>query len=187
MSPALDLRPVRFGVLFAVLTLLFGFGLGGAFGAAEDSLKGHLKAKAEAVKETVYENDEAKFKKVTGKSWTYLKRAHLHANGLGTTALTLSLLAALFLRRLDQRFTLGVTLALGVGSLGYSVYWLLAGLSAPAIGSTHDAKEGLDWLAIPSAGLLILGLIAVLGAFVHQAFVKPSQGTDAQPEADSAA
>jgi hypothetical protein len=183
MTPALDMRPVRFGVLFAVLTLLFGFGLGGAFGAAEDSLKGHLKAKAEAVKDTIYEGDEAKLGKVTGKSWTYLKRAHLHANGLGTTALALSLLTSMFLVRLDERFKLGVTTALGVGSLGYSVYWLLAGLSAPALGSTHDAKEGLGWLAIPSAGLLMLGLIAVLGAFVHQAFVTPESAPAAEPPA----
>lgn len=180
MTSAPNLRSVRFGVLFAVLTLVFGFGLGGAFGAAEDTLKGHLQAKAEAVQDTVYAGDAAKISKVTGKAWVYFKRAHLHANGLGTTALALILMVSAFLPRLDCRFKLGATTALGVGALGYSAYWLLAGLAAPTLGSTHDAKESLGWLAIPSAGLLILSLVAILGAFVHQAFVKPGPAPEAE-------
>jgi hypothetical protein len=48
---------------------------------------------------------------------------------------------------------------------------MFAALTAPALGSTHDAKEALSWLAIPSAGLLLLGLIAVLVLFVRDHFV----------------
>ena len=56
---ALDLGSVRIGILLALLTLLYGFGLGGAFGAFEDNIKGSLEASAISVKDTVYQGDEA--------------------------------------------------------------------------------------------------------------------------------
>ena len=165
-----DLSSVRIGIVLALLTLLYGFGLGGTFGAFEDNIKGTLEASAMAVKDTVYQGDEAAMKKITGKSWTYMKRAHLHANGLGTAALALIFVlggtrASVTLRRL-------VSGAIGIGALGYSSFWMFAALTAPALGSTHDAKEALGWLAIPSAGLCILGLIAVLVLFVRDHFVQ---------------
>ena len=40
---------------------------------------------AMAVKDSVYDGDEAAMGKVTSKAWTYMKRANLHANGLGTS------------------------------------------------------------------------------------------------------
>jgi hypothetical protein len=43
-----QLRPVREGLLLGIVTVAFGWGLGIAFGAAEDTLKGGLKASAEA-------------------------------------------------------------------------------------------------------------------------------------------
>lgn len=160
----MDLTNLRIGIVLSLITLLFGFGLGGAFGAFEDGIKGSLKSSAEAVKGSVYEGDEAAMGKITSKAWTYYKRAHLHANGLGTTSLALILLLATFpgsvmARRLNS-------IALGAGALGYSSFWLFAARRAPALGSTHDAKESLSWLAIPSAGMLLLGLIAVLALFV---------------------
>ena len=165
-----DLGSVRIGIVLALLTLLYGFGLGGTFGVFEDNIKGTLEASAMAVKDTVYQGDEAAMKKITGKSWTYMKRAHLHANGLGTAALAIILVlggtrASVTIRRV-------VSGAIGIGALGYSSVWMFAALTAPALGSTHDAKEALDWLAIPSAGLCILGLVAVLVLFVRDLFVQ---------------
>jgi hypothetical protein len=81
------LRPLAPGLILALLTLCFGFGLGGAFGAIEDSLKEGLSSSAEAALDSVYGGDRAKMDAVVKKSWVYYKRAHLHANGLGTSAL----------------------------------------------------------------------------------------------------
>jgi hypothetical protein len=50
------------------------------------------------------------------------------------------------------------------------LFWLAAGLSAPALGSTDDAKEGLAYLAIPGAGLSILGLIGTLVSTLKSVF-----------------
>ena len=161
----LDLTSVRIGIVLALLTMLCGFGLGGAFGAFEDNIKGSLQASAEEVKATVYHGDEAAMKKITDKSWTYMKRAHLHANGLGTAAL--AIIFVLAGTPASSRVRGVVSTALGIGALGYSSFRMFAAQRAPAMGSTHDAKESLSWLAIPSAGLCILSLIAVLVLFVR--------------------
>jgi hypothetical protein len=47
---------------------------------------------------------------------------------------------------------------------------MFAGMRAPGMGSTGAAKESLAWLAIPSSGLCILGLLAVIGLAVGAAF-----------------
>ena len=161
----LDLASVRIGIVLALLTLLYGFGLGGAFGAFEDNIKGSLQASAEEVKATIYQGDEAAMKKITDKSWTYMKRAHLHANGLGTAALAIIFILAG--TPASSRVRGVVSSALGVGALGYASFWMFAARRAPAMGSTHDAKESLSWLAIPSAGLCVLGLVAVMVLFVR--------------------
>ncbi len=54
-----------------------------------------------------------------------------------------------------------VSLGLGVGSLGYSVFWLRAGFRAPSLGSTGAAKESLAWLAIPASGMVVASTAAV--------------------------
>jgi hypothetical protein len=156
------------GVLLAFASIAFGFGLGAAFGAAEDDLKDHLHASAQAVLESVYAGDEAQAKPVVKKSWTYFKRAHLHANALGTTALAVSLLLALLgppgvLARLSS-------FGLGTGALFYSACWLFAGLMAPELGSTSAAKESLAWLAIPSSGACVAGLAGTLICAIRATF-----------------
>lgn len=167
---------MRFGIIAALLTLIYGFCLGGAFGAFENSIKIHLNSSAEKVFESKYNNEAEKVAKVTKKSWEYFKRAHLHANGLGTASLILILLLSRI--QFDRRLKALVAMALGLGSLGYSMFWMFAGLMAPAAGSTSAAKESLRWLAIPSAGLCIIGLLAVSFLFVRSIFIKSSLSSE---------
>ncbi|MBZ0114570.1 MAG: hypothetical protein K8J08_19060 [Thermoanaerobaculia bacterium] len=154
LSPALP------GLTLAVLTLLFGFSLGGLFGLNEDVIKSRLTASAAAVQASVYQGDDVAAKAVVSKSWTYMQRAHLHAGSLGTAAVTLTLLIVLL--GTSPRVTRAISLGLGVGALGYSVFWMWAGFRAPALGSTGAAKESLRWLAIPSAGLILVATAAVV-------------------------
>ena len=157
---AAKVKDVRIGILLSLLTLLFGFILGGLFGAVEDKIKGHLKDDAQAVFDTVYKGDSVNMKKVTDKSWIYLKRAHLHANGLGAISLA-AILLLMFMPTalLLKKFT---AICLGLGSLGYSLFWMFAALKAPGLGSTGAAKEALGFLAIPSSALCVIGLISTL-------------------------
>lgn len=154
------LRQQRWGLLLSLLACLSGFALGGVFGAFEDDLKGGLAESASAVLADVYDGDEALAKKVTDKAWVYYKRAHMHWGGIGAATLSISLLLALALRAgVAARWT---SLALGLGAVGYPTFWLLAGRRAPALGGTGAAKETLQWLAIPSSGLLLVGTAAAL-------------------------
>lgn len=150
------------GILLAILTLLFGFGLGIVFGLNEDLIRDRQRAAAASVLETAYQSDSAKADAVVAKSWSYMQRAHLHAGSLGTSALALT--CVVLMLGLSPVHTRAISLALGVGALGYAVYWLLAGFRAPAMGSTDAAKESLTWLAVPSSGIFVAttALIAVL-------------------------
>jgi hypothetical protein len=159
------LRPALPGLLLAVLTLLFGFGLGIGFGLNEDLVKSRLKASAVGVRESVYKGDEAAIKAIQDKSWNYMKRAHLHAGSMGTTALGLTLL--LVLLGAGAVTTRVISLALGAGGLGYSVFWMWAGFRAPGMGSMGLAKESLNWLAMPSSGAFVLATLVVAVVIVR--------------------
>ena len=156
---SVTLRPAVAGLFFATLTLLFGFGLGIVFGYNEDAIKSRLAASAAAVRDTVYQGNEATIKPVLDKSWVYMQRAHLHAGALGTTAVALTL--TLGLLGAGSRWTRPISLGLGLGGLGYSVYWLWAGFRAPGLGGTTAAKESLKWLAMPSSGAVVIATVAV--------------------------
>ncbi len=162
--------------MLALLTILFGFAFGGAFGAFEEPLRRGLTERAEAVRETVYGGDAAKMKSVVDKSWAYYKRAHLHGGAIGAVTLGGILLVAA-LRRPDRRTRQGVSIALGLGGLGYSMFWLLAARAAPGLGGTDAAKESLAWLAVPSAGLLLLGVLAVIGLTARDLFTPAPPST----------
>lgn len=161
VNVAATLRDMRLGLLLAFLGTLFGFGMGGVFGAFEEPMKAGLRADAEAVLTTTYAGDAAKMKEVLDKSWAYMKRAHLHGGAIGAAALAAILAMALvgggpaLLRKL-------AAIGLGIGSLGYPIFWLLAGDRAPGMGSTGAAKESLEWLAVPTSGLALLGLVLSL-------------------------
>ena len=173
-------HPALPGLLFAVLTLLFGFSLGIVFGLNEEIIKARLKASATEVRESVYRGDDAAIKAVLDKSWVYMQRAHLHAGGLGATAVGLILLVSLL--GTSPRLTRAISLGLGVGGLGYSVYWLWAGFRAPAMGGTGPAKESLKWLAIPSSGAVVVAtaVVAVLLITMIIRRPQPSQSNHAE-------
>ena len=147
------------GLTLAVLTLLFGFGLGGIFGLNEDAIRSRLSASAAAVQTSVYQGDDAEARAVINKSWSYMQRAHLHAGSLGTAAVALTILVILL--GTSPAVTRAISIGLGTGGLGYAVFWMWAGFRAPALGSTGAAKESLEWLAVPSAGLLLVSTATV--------------------------
>jgi hypothetical protein len=163
-------KAVSLGAVFALLAVLFGFGIGGAFGAFESQMRNNLKERGDAVLETVYKGDGAAKDAVVAKSWSYMKRAHLHGGGIGAAAL--GAIAALVL--LTQLGTLAKisSVSFGLGALLYSVFWLWAGFLAPGLGSTDAAKEALSFIAIPGAGLSIFGVVGTIVAVAKDAFAK---------------
>ena len=98
-------------------------------------------------------------KLVLERAWTYMKRAHLHAGGLGVNTIALALLLAAV--GASAAHTRWLSIALGAGGLGYSIYWMWAGFLAPGLGGTTPAKETLKWLAMPTSGAVALATLAV--------------------------
>lgn len=171
MNPSISasdsLRQVRFGILLSLLTILFGFGMGGVFGAAEEMLKNDLKTRAKAAPLETYKSDEAKMAATIDKAWAYYKRAHLHGGAIGTASLLCAILLAAMSKPAPFTKSLAAV-AMGVGGLGYSIYWLVAGYRAPALGSTSAAKDSLEWLAVPTAGLVMMSLVAVIALAIRE-------------------
>jgi len=154
------LRSQRLGLLLSLLATLSGFSLGGVFGAWEEGLEAQLQRSAEAVLAERYGGDEAAAQRVVDRSFGYYTRAHMHWGGIGAATLAVSLLVAGVLgASLAGRLA---SLAMGLGALLYPSYWLLAGRRAPGLGGTGAAKDSLEWLAVPAAGLLLLGTAAAL-------------------------
>ena len=171
-----NLRPLAPGIVMALSSIAFGFLLGGSFGVKEDAIKSHLRSSADAVFETVYRSDAGKRDKVVSKSWTYLKRAHLHGGAIGAAALASIVLLGLFGNPGPlERISAG---AFGAGALLYSSFWLAAGLTAPAIGNTGEAKEALGYLALPGASLCLFGIAGTILAVVRRLIKVPDEAAN---------
>lgn len=155
-----ELVSMKIGALLALLTLLLGFTLGAVFGLAEDAVKDGFLETAKQTLAGSATDLEQEAGALVGRAWTYMKRAHLHANGLGTAALAMIVLMTL----LPAAETLKkvTSFLLGIGALGYSTFWLLAARRTPALGSTDAAKESLRWLAMPTAAFCLIGLLLTL-------------------------
>lgn len=160
LAQAEPVRAALPGLTLAVFTVLFGFAMGGIFGLNEDLIKDRLAASAAAVTSTVYQGDPAAAEPVVAKSWEYMQRAHLHGGAIGTAAI--GMIVVMLLIGTPPRTLRVLGLALGIGALGYSVFWMWAGFIAPGLGSTGAAKESLRWLAMPSSGAVMLATAAVV-------------------------
>jgi hypothetical protein len=174
-----QLDSVRFGLAFGFVAVLYGWGLGVFFGVGEEWLRQGLVARAEAQR-SVYvkaagseEGATAAIKRMDETTWRYFLRAHLHAGGIGSIAIGSSLVLALLsagpgIKRL-------ASMLLGIGAVGYPLFWMMAALAAPGLGSTAAAKASLRWLAIPSSGALVVGGALTLGLVIADLFVAPAR------------
>lgn len=161
-------RPIAIGLCLSLLAILLGFLLGGAFGGMEDAIKGHLEDSGTAALQSAYGGDTSAKDAVVAKSWQYLQRAHLHGGAIGAAAIG-AILTLIAVCRLGLVAKLSA-LAFGMGALLYSLFWLFAGLKAPGLGSTGAAKEALSFMAIPGAGLCILGLCGTAYCVLRDGF-----------------
>ncbi|MDH5559620.1 MAG: hypothetical protein OEY59_02040 [Deltaproteobacteria bacterium] len=164
-----EFRSVKIGIILILLGFLFGLGLGIVFGVFEDNLKDNLKKDAGIVLQQIYQGDQAKADKIVSKSWVYIKRAHFHATGMATIALLLTIIMC----RIPVAESLKKLIAIffGIGSIGYPLSWLLAGLNAPALGSTGVAKSQLVFLAAPSIGFYSFGFLVFFALILKILFL----------------
>ena len=124
----LDYAHIKYGVLIAMLAILFGGALGISFGRCEHDIKDHLRSSAKAVLADKYKGNPELAKKVTDKAWIYFKRAHFHSQTMGVISNVFSLLIASL--KFSPKYQLGISILSGSGALGYGIFWLLAALGA---------------------------------------------------------
>lgn len=166
----LEMTHIRYGVAVALVAILFGGMLGLSFGCCEDSIKDSLKASANAALEKHYGGDTAKADKVVKKAWVYFKRAHLHSQTMGIIAIVFAFLTVAL--NFQPKLQLGISLLSGMGSLGYGVFWLLAAILAPGMGSTSAAKEAVGLIAQFSGGAFFVSGVALFVVAILKLFVQ---------------
>lgn len=178
-----QLRPVRYGLVLGTLAILYGFGLGAFFGIGEDWIlernervaEAHFDAYRARVKDALDPEAAAMaaMQKTLDSSWRYWLRAHFHAGGIGSVAIGLSLVLS-FLSVRPRLKTLISTL-LGIGAVGYPLFWMMAGIRAPGLGSTDAAKDSLVWLATPTAGAALCGAGLALALIAHDLLIRRAE------------
>ncbi len=158
-----ELKSVRLGLLFSMLTLIFGIGMGVAFSTNEDAFKGYVKAGVAA-------NPQVHDAKSNKKIWRYAQRAHFHAAGIG--AFTLGLVVLTGLTGMAARMKTMTAALIGLGGL-YPFSWLSMFFKAPEIGreAAHHAMLTELWV-YGGVGCLLVGLILL---FSHLFFGTGSQ------------
>ena len=169
----MEFKYIRYGVILALLSILFGGGLGLGFGCCEDFFKQSFKNNATFVLEEKYNNDQSKADKVAKKSWIYMKRAHLHSLTMGVISIVLSLVVACL--AFPPKLQIGISFLSGLGAIGYGLFWLLAGFRAPSLGSTDLSKESVGLLAQISTVSFMIAAITLLGMFGYRVFAKKGQ------------
>lgn len=166
----IEFTHIKYGVLVAMMSILFGGSMGLSFGCCEDNIKGIFKGNAEKALSGVYGGDQAKADEVVKKSWVYMKRAHLHSQTMGVISIAFSLLVAWL--SFPARAQMGISLLSGLGSLGYGIFWLLSGFLAPGMGSTGAAKESVALIAQASGGAFFVAGVTLFGLLAYKMFGK---------------
>ncbi len=162
------LAPHAIGLVLGLLAIMYGFVVGGLMGALDSDAKDMLRQRANRVLDSVYGGDEGKREAVVSKGWKYCIRAHIHGSALGTSAVASIVVLAMLgdAGWLEQ----GSSLAYGAGALLYSIYWMWAGIRTVDMGNPTTAKHSLGFIAIPGAGLALLGVFGTFAATVVRLF-----------------
>ena len=181
-----DIAPVRIGLILAMLTLLFGIGMGINFGVNEDGVKGY-------VKEGVAAHAQLHDAKSESKIWRYAQRAHFHATGVGAFALGMILVAVS--ATLTGRggagalrlWTVGGCLASAAALLGIAVGGSLAGTAlsvrSGAMSRWANVFTGLIFIMLVLLFGNLVELVAepAIAALLIVAGLETPVGVDARP------
>jgi len=150
----LDLSPVKTGISIVLLLLVFGIGMGIAFGIAEDTFK-------DFVAQGVAANPDLHDSKSTSKIWRYAQRAHFHATGISAFALVLIMIVLFSSMRTKMKSIASILISLI--SL-YPLAWFTMFILSPSLGRSaahhHIVTELFTYIG---TGGLLLGLAMLMG------------------------
>lgn len=155
--------PHYWGILFSLLGIAWGFVVGAVMGALDTGFKGRMRVRARTRLDSVYGGDEAKMEKLVAKGFKYCIRSHIHGGAIGSSALACILLLVVC----GESGGLAVlsSFTFGLGGLIYSIYWMMAGIHTADIGDATLAKHHMRFVAIPGAGMVLIGLFGTIAVF----------------------
>lgn len=173
--------PVMMGILLGMFTLLYAEFMASSFGLYEENIKEALYEEAlehtegvtvpghegelDITRKVFKTRDEAK--KYADKAWVYLKRAHMHGEGLGVIALAMCLLIGMTTMKVPLKRLLSFSLSLGAAV--YPWCWFYLGVVTPDKGKAA-AHADVHWLAVGSVTLYLAALICVFVLLVLYRF-----------------
>ena len=161
MGLNIDLKVIKIGLLITLLSLVFGIGLGIAFGAKEEIFKNYIS-------ENIQANPTVHDEKSKDKIWRYVQRAHFHSSGIAAYSLAL-LLIILVSKMKDIMKSFSATM-IGIGTL-YSFSWYLMFYLAPIIGRdaahNHILTESIVYI---STGAFLIGLFMIFANIFFDMF-----------------
>lgn len=160
-----NLINIKYGLAFVMVGLLFGIGLGVAFGVNEDRFEAYV-AQGIAANPSVHDS------KSQEKIGRYVQRAHFHATGIA--AFSIGLLLVVVASSLTERLKRIVAVCIGLGSF-YPLAWLSMFLLAPSLGRdaahSHPITELCAYIGV---GGLLLGLTILLANIFLGLFSEPA-------------
>ena len=161
MNLNIDLKVIKIGLLITLFSLMFGIGLGIAFGAKEEVFKSYIS-------ENIQLNPTVHDDKSKDKIWRYVQRAHFHSSGIAAYSLAL-LLIILVSKMKDSIKSFSATM-IGIGTL-YSFSWYLMFYLAPLIGRdaahNHILTESVVYI---STGAFLIGLFMIFSSIFLDMF-----------------
>ncbi len=151
---SVNLYPVRIGLRITLLLLVFGIGMGIAFGIFEDSFKDYIA-------QGIAANPDLHDQKSSSKIWRYAQRAHFHATGIGAFSLVLILLVLFSNLKDSLKSKTSMLISLiGLYPLAwFTMFWLSPSLGREAAHG-HIITEIFTYIG---TGGLLLGLVILLG------------------------
>jgi hypothetical protein len=146
------LGTVRTGVFLVMLTLVFGIGLGVAFGVNEDVFETYIS-------DGVAAHPDVHDQSSSSKIWRYAQRAHFHATGIA--AFSIGLILLVLHSSLGSRMKKWAAILVGLGGL-YPLSWFTMFLLSPSIGRSaahhHIVTEMFTYIGV---GGLLLGISVI--------------------------
>lgn len=152
---SIGLRRVWLGLVLAIVTTIYGFVGGAVLGLEDVPIR-------EALAGRVPEASRSESAALVDRAWTFRRRSHLHASGMGTAAIALISLVPVITARQPRWLGAGMSLGMGAGGAGYAVALVVAAVRTPSLASAALAKESAKLIAIPAAGAYMGGAALLL-------------------------
>lgn len=162
-------KDTRLGATLILISLLFGIGMGIAFGVAEDSFKDYIT-------QGITAHPDLHDAKSESKIWRYAQRAHFHATGIA--AFSIGLLILVMLSNMKAVFKKTASTLIGLSGL-YPQAWFVMFLMAPSIGRDAAHHHLLTkMLTYSGNGALLLGIALLFAHIVANSFAEPGKLVD---------